>query len=81
MHLESDDCSRLFLGDRLIIDNDLPHPLQKLSRWIRVGSDPVPFHIEYAELSGDKAISFKVSKSFDEQDYAKVQFYSDADDD
>ncbi len=81
VHLESDDCSRLFLGDRLIIDNDLPHPLQKLSRWIRVGSDPVPFHIEYAELSGDKAISFKVSKSFDEHDDAKVQFYSDADDD
>lgn len=79
LHLTSDDASRLFIDDQLVIDNDLPHPEQKLSRWVRVPAGLVPFRVEYAETSGEKSLSLLVTRDYDTTSPVALEFFRDPD--
>jgi S1-C subfamily serine protease len=57
--LGSDDGSKLYIDERLLIDNDLTHPYQTLSRQIRVGEGLVPFTIDYSEIGGDRGLTLE----------------------
>jgi S1-C subfamily serine protease len=72
----SDDGSKLFLDDVLTIDNDLSHPYQKLSRWVRVPKGLVPFRLEYADTGGDKQLSFSVTKDIEGVEAVDVRFFA-----
>ena len=52
----SDDGSKLYLNNQLVIDNDLAHGFQMLTRWVRVPSGLVPFRVEYIEVGGDRGL-------------------------
>jgi S1-C subfamily serine protease len=75
MELGSDDASRLFLNHRLVIDNDLPHPYQKLSKWVRVAKGLTPFRLEYAETSGEKSLTLEARKDFESEATIPLKFY------
>jgi hypothetical protein len=75
MILGSDDGSKLYVDGELIIDNDLPHPYQKLSRWVRVPKGLVPFRVEYADAGGDKQLSFTISKDIEGSIPVSVTYY------
>jgi len=55
--LGSDDGARLYLDNRLIIDNGLSHPYQELSHAIRVPKGLVPIRIEYYQGTGETKLS------------------------
>jgi hypothetical protein len=77
LQLGSDDGSKLYLDGRLIIDNDLPHPYQQLSRWVRVPEGLIPFRVEYAETGGAKAFKFEVKRDYDSPNTVELQFFHD----
>jgi S1-C subfamily serine protease len=58
--LTSDDGSRLFINDRLVVDNDFAHPEAQLSRMVRVGAGLTPVRVEYFESRGGRALGVKV---------------------
>lgn len=78
MSLGSDDGSKLYIHDQLVIDNDLLHPYQKLSKWVRVPKGATPFRIEYADAGGDKQISFAVTQDVDGKKPVPFRFLRDA---
>ncbi len=51
--LNSDDGSRLFLGGKILIDNDGRHPEQEFSGLTRLNKGLVPLRVEYFEGYGD----------------------------
>jgi hypothetical protein len=67
--------SKLYLGDRLVIDNDSTHPMQQLSRWVRVPAGPIPFRLEYADAGGVKGLLFDVGTGFRSEDRVDVQLF------
>jgi hypothetical protein len=58
--LGSDDGSQLFLDGTLLIDNDTPHPLQSLGRWVRVAAGLHPLRIEYFNRAGDAELKLEL---------------------
>ncbi len=54
--LSSDDGSRLFLHDRLLIDNGGPHPPQEIGGKARLGKGLHPVRIDYFEATGDSEL-------------------------
>lgn len=58
--LSSDDGSKCFLNDRLLIDNDFGHPALPLSRSVRVPAGLIPVRIEYFQGRGDRVLSLQV---------------------
>lgn len=73
-HLSSDDGSKLYLCDRLLIDNDLGHPLQTLSRWARVPAGLVPYRLEYTNLGGDRGLDLSISRDLSGKDKITPKF-------
>ena len=73
-HLSSDDGSKLYLNDRLLIDNDLGHPLQTLSRWARVPAGLVPYRLEYTDLGGDRGLDLSISRDLSAKDKITPKF-------
>lgn len=57
----SDDGSKLYLDGDLVIDNDLAHGFQTLTRWVHVPSGLVPFRVEYIEVGGDRGLELSAS--------------------
>lgn len=55
--LLSDDGSRLYLHDKVVIDNDGPHPAQELSYLTRMSEGWHPVRIEYFEASGESKLT------------------------
>lgn len=54
--LASDDGSRLYLHDRLLIDNGGPHPRQEIGGKVRLGKGLHPIRIDYFEATGDSSV-------------------------
>jgi len=52
----SDDGSRLFLHNRLVLDNDGPHPPQEVSRLVRLAEGLHPVRVEYCQGNGEREL-------------------------
>jgi len=61
MGIGSDDGSMLHLNNQLIIDNDLAHGFQTLTRWVRIPRGLVPFRVEFIEVGGDSGLVLSAS--------------------
>ncbi len=57
--LASDDGSKCYLNDRLVIDNDYGHPPLPVSRAVRVPAGLVPLRLEYFQGGGGRAHSLE----------------------
>jgi hypothetical protein len=75
LQLGSDDGSKLYLDGRLIIDNDMPHPYQQLSRWVRVPKGLVPIRVEYAETGGARALKLEIKQGYDPANAMELPFF------
>ena len=73
-HLSSDDGSKLYLNDRLLIDNDLGHPLQTLSRWARMPTGLLRYRLEYTDLGGARGLDLSISRDLDGKDKITPKF-------
>ena len=58
--LASDDGSKCYLNDRLIIDNDFGHPALPLSRSVRVAAGLVPVRLEYYQGRGARVLTVQI---------------------
>lgn len=65
--LSSDDGSRLFFHDRLIIDNGGPHPPQEIGAKVRIGKGLHPIRIEYFEATGESVLELFVEDAAGER--------------
>jgi len=63
--LGSDDGSKLFFDHRLLIDNDDNHPLQKLSRVVRVKRGLHPIRIEFFDYTGEAILELSINDKND----------------
>ena len=77
LSLLSDDGSRMFLNNRMIIDNDFNHPAQELSRLVRVSAGLHPIRIEYFENTGDSELSLFIEGDKLPRQSAQGLFYRD----
>ena len=77
LYLGSDDCSKLYVDDRLVIDNDLPHPYQELSRLVRVPQGLIPIRVEYSETSGDKDLKLFAKRDIESKNSIPLKFFRD----
>ena len=77
VYLGSDDCSKLYIDDQLVIDNDLPHPYQELSRWVRVPEGLTRIRVEYAETSGDKELKLFAKRDIESKTSVQLEFFRD----
>ncbi len=73
-HLSSDDGSKLYLNDQLLIDNDLGHPYQTLSRWARMPAGQVPYRLEYTDLGGERGLDLSISRDLSGKDKVAPKF-------
>jgi hypothetical protein len=56
LFLDSDDGSKLFIGDKLIVDNDGLHGMKELSNNIALGAGKHPLRVEFFENGGGAGI-------------------------
>jgi len=63
--LGSDDGSKLFLDAKLLIDNDDNHPLQHLSRVVRVKGGLHPIRIEFFDYTGEALLELSINDKND----------------
>jgi S1-C subfamily serine protease len=75
MHLSSDDSSKLYIDGRLAINNDLTHPMQEASAWIRVAKGLTPIRIEYGDKGGQRELELVVSRDVDSKQLVELTFY------
>lgn len=76
--LTSDDGSKCYLNDRLVVDSDYGHPAVPLSRAVRVAAGLVPVRIEYFENRGERALKLEI-QAMDQsgQPVSDATFYRD----
>lgn len=58
--VSSDDGSRLYLHDELLLDNDGPHPAQEITHVVRLSEGLHPIRVEYTEISGDEQLEVSI---------------------
>jgi hypothetical protein len=58
----SDDGSKLFIHDQLLIDNDFNHPPQPASRLVRFESGLHPISIQYYQATGGAELAMTLSR-------------------
>lgn len=76
--LGSDDGSKLYLHDKLLIDNDDNHPMQRLSSMTRLKAGLNRFRLEYFDYTGDAELELSVTGSgIPEQQIPDNWFYHD----
>lgn len=78
MGLGSDDGSKLYLNDQLVIDNDFGHGFQMLTRWVRVPRGLVPFRIEYMEVGGERGLVLAAAHDIEGKKPIALKFYTDS---
>ena len=61
-YTNSDDASRLYIGDRLVVDNDGGHPLRERSGQIRLKAGLYPITVTYFEADGDELLEVAVER-------------------
>ncbi len=76
--LGSDDGSKLYLNDELVIDNDFGHGFQMLTRWVRVPRGLVPLRIEYMEVGGDRGLTLGAALDIEGKKPIPLKFYVDS---
>ena len=54
--IRSDDGSRLYIGDRLVADNDGCHPEKEVAGAMRMKPGDYPIRVEFFEASGDQML-------------------------
>jgi hypothetical protein len=59
-YLNSDDGSRLYIDDQLVIDNDGDHSLLELSKATKLGAGPHKLRIEFFEAGGEAILELDV---------------------
>lgn len=59
--ISSDDGSRLWIGERLIIDNDGLHAAREVGALQRLNRGTYPFRLEYFEAGGEQSLRVQVS--------------------
>lgn len=60
-YLESDDGSRLYIGNNLVIDNDGLHGMQEASSSIALAAGAHAFRVEYFERTGNAGVLLSIS--------------------
>ena len=74
----SDDGSKLYLNNQLLIDNDLAHGFQMLTRWVRVQRGLVPFRVEYIEVGGDRGLVLSAAHDIEGKKPIALKFFTDS---
>jgi len=69
--LRSDDGSRLYIGDRLIVDHDGLHGASKMDGEVALSEGLHPIRVEYFQGLGGKYLSLEW-KSFDDEGFAVI---------
>lgn len=72
--LSSDDGSKFYIGNKLVINNDGNHAMQEVSGKVALAQGYYPFTLEYYEATGSQDLTLNVSNAFDEQP-VYLQFY------
>jgi len=78
MGIGSDDGSKLYLNNQLLIDNDLAHGFQTLTRWARVPQGLVPFRVEFIEVGGDRGLVLSATKDMEGKQPIAMKFFTDS---
>ena len=73
--LNSDDGSTLRIGDRVMIDNDGPHPARDVGRLFRLSKGFLPIRIDYFEATGDAELNFYIEDSTGKRSPASPLFF------
>jgi len=73
----SDDGSKLYLNNHMVIDNDLAHGFQTLTRWVRVPQGLVPFRVEYIEVGGDRGLELSATYDIEGKQPIALKFFTD----
>ena len=77
----SDDGSQLFVGDRLVVDNDGPHAMRESAGLVRLKAGLHPITITYYEGHGDESLKvFYEGGSLAKQEIPPDAFYTRAPD-
>jgi hypothetical protein len=76
--LSSDDGSKCYLNNRLLIDNDFGHPPLPLSRLVRVSAGLTPVRLEYFQGRGERVLTLQI-QAMDQtgQPVSEGSFYRD----
>ena len=77
MGIGSDDGSKLYLNNNMVIDNDLAHGFQALTRWVRVPRGLVPFRVEYIEVGGDRGLELSATYDIEGKQPIALKFFTD----
>jgi hypothetical protein len=59
-HLTSDDGSKLYIDDRLVIDNDGDHSLLELKNSTNLSAGTHPIRIEFFEAGGEAVLELDI---------------------
>ncbi len=74
----SDDGSKLYLNNQLLIDNDLAHGFQTLTRWARVPRGLVPFRVEFIEVGGDRGLVLSATRDIEGKKPVALKLLTDS---
>jgi S1-C subfamily serine protease len=73
----SDDGSKLYINGNLVIDNDLAHGFQTLTRGVRVPKGLVPFRVEYIEVGGDRGLALTAAYDMEGKRPVDLKFFAE----
>jgi hypothetical protein len=76
--LNSDDGSRLYIGQESMIDNDGPHPAQDVGRLLRLRKGFLPVRIDYFEATGDASLGVFIQNGPGERESADKLFFHES---
>ena len=76
--LNSDDGSILRTGEKILVDNDGPHPAQDVGTLLRLQKGFLPIRIDYFEATGDAELNLFIENSSGRRSDAAPLFFHDA---
>ena len=71
--ISSDDGSRLFIGDKMLINNDGSHGNDAKDGGLTLKSGFYPFRLEYFQGGGGKALSFSWNNTADKEEFVEIE--------
>jgi hypothetical protein len=75
--LSSDDGSKLYIGNKLIINNDGNHSMQEMSGKVALAQGYYPFTLEYYEATGSQDLKLNITDAFDESQKSLNFYHND----
>ena len=76
--LNSDDGSILRTGEKILVDNDGPHPARDVGTLLRLQKGFLPIRIDYFEATGDAELNLFIENSSGRRSDAAPLFFHDA---